>query len=199
MEFWKGVWGFEACISQIRRQKSKFTKQATYPEDDYTVFRQECRDDPIRKITKHWINWKIQQTQQNYCVERCSGIGNITSLMECTGRHFTAPTRHKQLWCGSKGSVWMSLFMDGSGKCKLQSWYYLVKFVNCKFKTYQSIDNSTVNFNKNITSMNWKIWVFKNILNPMLTGVVHDRSTLKFYVNAITSLLEYQNNVIRLY
>jgi hypothetical protein len=22
MEFWKGIWGYEACISQIRRQKT---------------------------------------------------------------------------------------------------------------------------------------------------------------------------------
>ena len=61
-------------------------------------------------------------------------IENITALIECTGRLFTAATRHKQRCCDNKietvgnpkvaqhdknenvaGSVWLSLFMDGSG------------------------------------------------------------------------------------
>ena len=38
MEFRKGVRGYEACISQIRRQKTSLKSR---PKGDHTVFKQE--------------------------------------------------------------------------------------------------------------------------------------------------------------
>jgi hypothetical protein len=34
MEFWKEIWGYEACISLIRRQKDILNQQATYSKGD---------------------------------------------------------------------------------------------------------------------------------------------------------------------
>jgi hypothetical protein len=48
------------------------------------------------------LKLKIPQAQQLCRAERSLRIGNITTLIECTGRLFTAPTRHKQRWCGDK-------------------------------------------------------------------------------------------------
>ena len=89
MEFWKGVWGYEACISQIRRQKSSLKSRQHILGWSYSIQSEILGKRPKNKLNKLKI-------QQNCCVERFLGIGNITSLIECTGRLFTAATRHKQ-------------------------------------------------------------------------------------------------------
>ena len=78
--------------------KDKLKKQATYPDGDHKVFKQEYWDHPITKWSKHWITWKIQQTQQNKIVVS----NDLLSLIECTGRPFSSATWHKQRWCGCK-------------------------------------------------------------------------------------------------
>jgi hypothetical protein len=44
MEFWKEIWGYETCISQIRRQKTNLKMQATYPPTLYCVRRQNKKN-----------------------------------------------------------------------------------------------------------------------------------------------------------
>ena len=70
---------------------------------------------------------KIQQTQQLCCVELSLGIGNITSLTECTGDLLQPPhginNKNTEKIIPLKksttklqnvaGSTWLSLFMDG--------------------------------------------------------------------------------------
>ena len=50
MEFYEG---YEACISQIcDKSNDKFKKQATYPEGNHIVFKQEYWENPTRKRPK---------------------------------------------------------------------------------------------------------------------------------------------------
>jgi hypothetical protein len=48
------------------------------------------------------LKLKILQAQQLCRAEGSSRIENITSLIKCTGRLFTAATRHKQHGCDHK-------------------------------------------------------------------------------------------------
>jgi hypothetical protein len=51
IEFCKGIKGYEACISQIRRQKTKL-KLATHPQGDSTLFKKEYWNHLNRKSQK---------------------------------------------------------------------------------------------------------------------------------------------------
>jgi hypothetical protein len=48
------------------------------------------------------LKLEISQTQQKCRAELSSRIENKTSLIKCTGRHFTAATRHKKHGCDHK-------------------------------------------------------------------------------------------------
>jgi hypothetical protein len=63
MEFWKGIKGYEACISQIKRQKDKLEKHTTYPKGDSTVFKWGNTGNAQQEKSRI-EKTKIPQTQQ---------------------------------------------------------------------------------------------------------------------------------------
>ena len=96
MEFRKGVWGYEDCLSHTSQKSRQLTLRAIIQHSSRNTETAQTE----KKRPNHWIHWKLQQTQQNCCVERSFGIENVTSLIECTRAFLQPPhgTNNADAW-----------------------------------------------------------------------------------------------------